>query len=86
VTQRPPFPRFIDITPDLAVCPGPGMVVKRVGDDQCAVFTPGQSAADGGFRVERAWEEVVDELNEELDRAAEEAAGGNEADGDAEEE
>jgi hypothetical protein len=30
----------------------------------CAVFTPGQSAVDEGFLVDRPYADVVDELNE----------------------
>lgn len=67
-----PLYRLIDISPDLAVCPCPGMIVKRVGEDQCALFTPGQDATSGGFLIDRPWDEVVGDLNDELERAAEE--------------
>jgi hypothetical protein len=64
--------RLIDISPDLAVCPCPGMVVRRVNDDQCILFTPGQSALEG-FVVDAPWDEVVGNLNDEFERAIEDA-------------
>lgn len=69
-----PIPRMIDISPDLALIPCPGMVVKRVSEDQCALFLPGSSAIDGSFLIDRPWDEVIDEINGELERAVEEAA------------
>ena len=69
-----PLYRLIDISPDLAVCPCPGMIVKRVGEDQCALFTPGQDATSGGFLIDRPWDEVVFEINEEIERAIDEAS------------
>lgn len=48
-------------------------VVKNLGDGKCAVFTPGQSATDGGFLVEAEWSDLVGEINDELERAADEA-------------
>ena len=74
--------RFIDIAPDLAVLPCNVGAVKRLGSEECAVFLCGQSAADGGFKVDRAWEDVVDELNKELEGDSEEA---EEAEGEEEE-
>jgi hypothetical protein len=70
-----PLYRMIDISPDLAIIPCPGMVVKRVSEDQCALFLPGASAIDGSFLIDRPWDEVVDEINGELERAVDEAAG-----------
>jgi hypothetical protein len=66
-----PVYRLIDIAPDLAVCPCPGMVVKKVDDDSCLLFTPGQSALEG-FLVESPWEQVIGDLNDELERSVEE--------------
>lgn len=73
--SRPPVYRLIDISPDLAVLPCLVGAVRRLGEEQCAVYLAGQSAADGGFKVDRTWEDVVGELNDELERAAAEEAG-----------
>ena len=48
---------FVD--PDLVA------VVKATGDDQCALFTSGQSAVDGGFAIPYAAAEVVEKINDE---------------------
>jgi hypothetical protein len=58
--------RFTDISDDLAVLPGNIAAVKRLDDGSCAIFTTGQPATDGGFHVARPWEDVIEELNEEL--------------------
>ncbi len=57
--------KFIEIDDGLAVIPCPGMVVKRVDEDKCALFVPGQSAVDGGFLVNRPMEDVISELEDE---------------------
>jgi hypothetical protein len=69
-----PLYRLVDISPDLAVCPCPGMVVRRVDDEKCLLFTPGQSALEG-FLVDAPWDQVISDLNDELERAVEEAEG-----------
>lgn len=74
-----PLYRLIDISPDLAVCPCPGMVVRRVDDDHCILFTPGQSALEG-FVVDAPWDEVISTLNDEFERAVEEADDSEEED------
>ena len=53
---------MIEIIEGVWVDPRHVAVVKRVGDDKCALFTSGQSAVDGGFLIERSAEEVVDEI------------------------
>ena len=63
--------RFIDIAPDLAVLPCNVGAVKRLGPEECVVFLCGQSAADGGFKIDRAWEDVVDELTQALEEEEE---------------
>jgi len=80
-----PVYRLIDISPDLAVCPCPGMIVKRVDEDSCLLFTPGQSALEG-FLVDRPWDAVISEINDEIERAVDEAYGDGDADADEEEE
>lgn len=59
--------KFIEIDDGLAVIPCPGMVLKRVGEDQCALFLPGQSAVDGGFLIDRPMDEVQEEIDEALE-------------------
>jgi hypothetical protein len=87
VSQRPlahPLYRLIDISPDLAVAAKHVAAVRRLDDDSCVVFMVGQSAVDGGFKVERPWDEVISDVNDELERAVEEA-GEYEDDEDADE-
>jgi hypothetical protein len=48
------------------------MIVKKVDEDSCLLFTPGQSALEG-FLVDQPWDRVVGDLNDELERAIEEA-------------
>ena len=66
-----PIYRLIDISPDLAACPCPGMVVRRVDDEKCILYTPGQSALEG-FIVDAPWDQVISDLNDEFERAVEE--------------
>ena len=70
-----PLPRLIDISTDLALIPCPGMVVKRLDEDSCTLFMPGQAATDGGFLIDRPWDAVIDEINGEIERAIDEAVG-----------
>jgi len=39
-------------------------VVKETGEKECAVFTVGQSAVDGGFRLEYPAGEVAQAVND----------------------
>ena len=68
-----PLYRLIDISPDLAVAAQHVAAVKQLDDGKCAVYLVGQSAVDGGFLVDRDWSEVIGDVNEELERAVEEA-------------
>jgi hypothetical protein len=56
---------MIEITDGLWVNPKLVAVIKDVGDERCAIFTPGQSATDGGFLVDRPIAEVVEEIEAE---------------------
>ena len=58
--------KLLELTPDLAVIPCPGMVVKRVDEETCSLFLPGSSPVDGGFLIEREFDAVVDEINEAM--------------------
>ena len=53
---------MIEIAEGVWIDPRHIAVVKRVGEDKCALFTPGQSAVYEGFLIERSAEEVVDEI------------------------
>ncbi len=66
-----PVYRLIDIAPDLVVNPKHVAAVKDLGRGKCAVFLVGQSAVDGGFLVDRDWNDVVEEVNDELAYAME---------------
>jgi hypothetical protein len=59
--------KMIELAPDLAVIPCPGMVLKGVDEDKCALFTPGQSAVDGGFLINRPFDEALKEIDEALE-------------------
>lgn len=59
--------KFLELTPDLAVIPCPGMVLKRVDEEKCSLFLPGSSPVDGGFLIERDYEEVLNEINDALE-------------------
>lgn len=55
-----------EITDDLAICPMHVTAIKRgLKKNTCTVFLAGQGEQEG-FVVERAWEEVVDEVNAAL--------------------
>ena len=68
-----PVYRMIDISEDLAVIPCPGMIVRKVDEDRCVLFTPGQDATSAGFLIERPWDSVIGEINDEIERAVDEA-------------
>lgn len=57
---------MIEIIEGLFICPEHVIAVKDIGDGSCAVFMVGQSAADGGFTVEREALEVATDIAEEL--------------------
>ena len=80
----PPFPlyRLIDISSDLAVAANHVAAVKRIDEGSCVVYLVGQSALEG-FVVERPWDEIIADVNDELERAVEEAEGEPEEDDDA---
>lgn len=59
--------KLIELTPDLAVIPCPGMVLKRVDEEKCSLFLPGSSPVDGGFLIEREFDAVLEEINDALD-------------------
>lgn len=61
-------PKLLQLTADLAVQPRKVAAIKRssLDEDSCVVFMSGQSATDGGFVVERAFEDVVDEVDAAL--------------------
>jgi hypothetical protein len=40
---------------------------SSLDEGHCTVYLSGQSAVDGGFLVEREFDEVVDEVNSALD-------------------
>lgn len=58
--------KLIEIADGFAVIPGPGCVLKRVGD-KCALYTPGQDATTEGFLVDETYERVMDDLNDALE-------------------
>jgi hypothetical protein len=58
---------MIELTDGLFVNPKLIAVVKSLGDDQCAIFTPGQSATDGGFLVNRSGLEVAETIDYEAE-------------------
>lgn len=64
--------KLIQIDGDLFVQPRAIAAVRSSGleDGKCVVFIKGQSAADGGFLVDRPLEEVVEEVNEALSEAS----------------
>ena len=63
-----PWPRMLQLTADLAVQPRKVAAVKRssLNEEHCTVFLSGQSATDGGFVVERTFEDVLDEVDRGL--------------------
>ena len=65
IGQLEPWPRMLQLTADLAVQPRKVAAVKRssLNEEHCTVFLSGQSATDGGFVVERAFEDVLDEID-----------------------
>ncbi len=63
--------QLLALTDDLAILPHHISAVRRVDDDQCAVYLVGQSAIDGSFLVDRDFDDVVEEINDGLAREAE---------------
>jgi len=47
-------------------------VVKATSEDECALFTPGQSAVAEGFAIPFSAEDVVEQLNEATEGGEEE--------------
>jgi hypothetical protein len=45
-------------------------VVKATGEDRCAIFTPGQSATDGGFTVPYSAAQVAEHVNDAMEEQA----------------
>lgn len=54
---------MIEIADGVFVDPELIAVVKAVGKDKCAIFTPGQSAIDGGFLLDRPAVEVAEGID-----------------------
>jgi hypothetical protein len=57
--------KMLEISPDLSIILGPGMVLKRAGE-KCAIFTSGQSAEYSGFVIDDDYESVLEQINEAL--------------------
>lgn len=55
---------LIELVEGFFVRPEDVVVVKATGDGGCALFTVGQSAVDGGFRLPFSAAEVAEELND----------------------
>jgi hypothetical protein len=58
---------LIELVEDFYVNPEMVAVVKVTDKNQCALFTNGQSAMDGGFTLPYSAEEVVESLNDALE-------------------
>jgi hypothetical protein len=58
---------LIELVEDFYFDPDTGTVVRATGKDQCALFPPGASAVDGGFKLEYKADEVVDAINDAVD-------------------
>lgn len=58
---------LIEITEGFWAEPELVAVVKATGDEECAVFTAGQSAIDGGFKLNYPAGEVAQALNDALE-------------------
>jgi hypothetical protein len=54
---------LVEITPGFYADPFDISIVRETGDGNCAAFTKGQSAVDGGFKLEYGAEQVVEEVN-----------------------
>jgi hypothetical protein len=57
---------MIQLVPGFWVNPELVAVVKETGDDECALFTQGQSAVDGGFKLDYSAESVAEAIDEAL--------------------
>jgi hypothetical protein len=67
---------LIELFEGFFVNPEAAVVVKATGEGQCALFTAGQSATDGGFTVPYDAAEVAEQIND----ACEELYGKDEED------
>jgi hypothetical protein len=59
--------RLIELHEGFFVNPDHVAVVKVAGKLKCSLYTPGQSATDGGFLVPYAAEEVAQQINDAID-------------------
>jgi hypothetical protein len=57
--------KMLEISPDLSIILGPGMVLKRAGE-KCALYTAGQSSEYSGFVIDDEYESVLEQINEAL--------------------
>jgi len=57
---------LIELAEGFFVDPELVAVVKVTDKDECALFTVGQSAMDGGFHLDYSAQEVVEQVNEAL--------------------
>ena len=60
--------QLIELDDGLAVLVHSGCVLRRdaLDDDCCQLFLAGNSPVDGGFRIERPYDEVLQDLNDGL--------------------
>lgn len=60
---------LIEISDGLFIQPGKVIAVKAHGEDaeSCTVFMSGQSAVDGGFLIDRDFDEVVEDIQDALE-------------------
>ena len=63
--------KLVDVSPDLAIQPDLIVAIRRAGPEKSVIYTTGQSA-EQGFLVEREFDELVDEINQEMEDAEEE--------------
>lgn len=68
VISRDKVIKLLEIADGLCVQPRKVVAIKRseLEDEKCTVFLAGQSAVDGGFLVDREYEDVRDEVNSAL--------------------
>jgi hypothetical protein len=58
---------LIELVEGFYVDPFNVAVVKATDENTCALFTPGQSAIDGGFTVPYSAADVVEQLNDAVE-------------------
>ena len=58
---------LIELYEGFFVNPDEVAVVKATGEDQCALFTTGQSAVDEGFHLPYGAAEVAEQINDAYD-------------------